>query len=169
MTTLEERIREFMDATGWSVTKIASIAGVSTSAVSQWIGGGPKEIKTIGNLKAALMLERESGFSALWLARGEGPKMVRQVANSQLGHRVYAVTEVTCLPEPFSQDEFDALPAEQKKDVAEMAAHLVAAFTRYNSPPTGGRGGWKHRRATEEKQAAEGPRSQRDERKRGRK
>lgn len=73
MLQLKERIEELMRAKGWSVAQIARAAGVSSSSVSQWLGKGSKEIKSIA-LGPALKLEAESGFSALWLSKGEGPK-----------------------------------------------------------------------------------------------
>lgn len=77
MKTLQERMADLMAATGWSVGKIAAVAGVTSSAVSQWVGHGDgKQSKSIGNIASALKLEKESGFSALWLAQGKGPKLV---------------------------------------------------------------------------------------------
>lgn len=76
MSTLQERMEEFLRETGLSVTQVAKTAGVSASAVSQWKGDGAKEIKSIGKIEAALYLERATGFSALWLAKGIGPKRV---------------------------------------------------------------------------------------------
>jgi hypothetical protein len=76
MSTLEERMGEFIRETGWTVTQIAATAKVSPSAVSQWLGKGTKTIHAIGNIEAAINLERESGYSALWLAKGKGPKKV---------------------------------------------------------------------------------------------
>lgn len=75
MQTLQERIEELMAARGWTVGKVASVAGVSSSAVSQWLGrGGAKSSKSIGDFEVALRLEKESGYSAMWLAKGKGPK-----------------------------------------------------------------------------------------------
>lgn len=74
--TLQERMVELMTATGWTVGEIASIAGVTSAAVSQWIGNGRgKQSKSIGNMEAAVKLEKASGFSWLWLAKGKGPKL----------------------------------------------------------------------------------------------
>lgn len=70
MSTLEERMAELMAESGWTVGEIAEIAKVSSSAVSQWINGQTLTIK----LEPAILLERESGYSALWLANGKGPK-----------------------------------------------------------------------------------------------
>jgi len=68
---------ELMTATGWTVGEIARIAGVTSAAVSQWVGNGQgKQSKSIGNAEAALRLEKASGFSWMWLAQGKGPKLI---------------------------------------------------------------------------------------------
>lgn len=75
-TTLQERMLELMTATGWTVGEIARIAGVTSAAVSQWVGNGAgKQSKSIGNAEAALRLEKASGFSWIWLAQGKGQKL----------------------------------------------------------------------------------------------
>lgn len=73
MSDLQTRIAELMAATSWSVGKIAEIAGVSSSAVTQWKDGPTKSI----SLEPAIRLERESGYSALWIASGKGEKLAR--------------------------------------------------------------------------------------------
>ncbi|MGJ7500098.1 hypothetical protein ACSFBF_07035 [Variovorax sp. ZT5P49] len=78
MKTLVERVQELMDVMHWDVEKVATTAGVSASAVYQWLGHGTKTIHSIGKIDAAIYLERASGFSALWLAKGLGPKMARE-------------------------------------------------------------------------------------------
>jgi transcriptional regulator with XRE-family HTH domain len=75
-TTLQDRMVELMTATGWTVGEIARIAGVTSAAVSQWVGNGAgKQSKSIGNAEAALRLEKASGFSWIWLAQGKGQKL----------------------------------------------------------------------------------------------
>ncbi len=74
MSTLESRIREVMATPGWtSPTEVAKAAGVSRSAVAQWLGQGSKRINSI-NLKAAMSLQRVTQFSAEWIATGSGPR-----------------------------------------------------------------------------------------------
>lgn len=64
-----------MKSRGWETAQqVADVAGVSRSAVAQWLGQGSKIIHTIGNMQAAENLERETGFRALWIAKGVGPK-----------------------------------------------------------------------------------------------
>ena len=70
MSTLQERMSEIMEATGKTVGEIATIAGVSSSAASQWKDGPTKSIKT----GPATRLEAATGYSALWISTGEGPK-----------------------------------------------------------------------------------------------
>ncbi len=70
MSTLEERIAEVMASTGRSISDLAAIAEVSTSAVSQWASGETKSIK----LEPAIRLQNALGYSALWLANGKGAK-----------------------------------------------------------------------------------------------
>lgn len=77
MPTLSERLDEVMTAMKWTRADVMRITGQSSSVVSQWMGRGAKNkiIRTIGSVKAAIMLERASGYSGLWIAEGEGLKM----------------------------------------------------------------------------------------------
>lgn len=82
MTSLQDRMVELMTATGWKVGDIARIAGVTSAAVSQWVGNGKgKQSKSIGNVDAALRLQKASGFSWLWLAQGKGEKLASASEN----------------------------------------------------------------------------------------
>lgn len=74
MSALKERIEELQTAMGWDDSQTARAAGVSRSAASQWLGKGSKIIHSIGDLEAALNLEQASGYCALWIAKGKGPK-----------------------------------------------------------------------------------------------
>lgn len=76
MLTLTERLTEMMTAMNWQQPDIIRESRQSSSVVSQWMGKGSKVIKTIGKMEAAIYLERATGFSALWLAKGIGPKLV---------------------------------------------------------------------------------------------
>lgn len=76
MTTLQDRPDELMQAMKWTQQDVMRISGQSSSVVSQWRGKGTKLIKTIGKIAAAEALSRASGYSALWIATGAGPKRV---------------------------------------------------------------------------------------------
>lgn len=74
MDTLEDRLNEVMQACGWARADLQRISGESSSVISQWMGRGSKTIRSIGSLEAALNLSAASGYSALWLAKGKGPR-----------------------------------------------------------------------------------------------
>lgn len=74
MSTLEDRLREVMAAMNWTRNDLKRVSGMSSSVVSQWMGQGSKPIHTMGKIEAATAIERASGFSAAWIAKGLGPK-----------------------------------------------------------------------------------------------
>lgn len=70
-------MKEVMAHKGWTTPQqVADVAGVSRSAAAQWLGQGSKIIHSIGNMEAAERLERDTGFAALWIAKGVGPKRI---------------------------------------------------------------------------------------------
>jgi hypothetical protein len=75
MSTLEERIREVMHVTGMDERTIAKACGVTPSAVYQWLGHGSKPINSIGDIEVATKLMHATGFCALWISKGKGPKL----------------------------------------------------------------------------------------------
>lgn len=83
MNTLQDRIAELMEVSGLSVGQLAEIAGVSSSAVSQWKDGPTKALKA----GPATRLAERTGYCARWIADGDGPKKdARQsVANTSPG------------------------------------------------------------------------------------
>lgn len=68
--SLSKRILEIVDA-GYKKSAIARAAGKSPAAVTQWISGETKEIKA----DSAAGIQAATGFSAVWIATGKGPKM----------------------------------------------------------------------------------------------
>lgn len=76
MATLQDRLAEIMRAMQWEHADLVRITGQSSSVVSQWRGKSTKLIKSIGSLDAAQRIEAASGYCALWVAKGEGPKLV---------------------------------------------------------------------------------------------
>jgi hypothetical protein len=76
MATLQERLTEVMAAMHWEHADLVRVSGQSSSVVSQWRGKSSKLIKSIGNMAAAQRIEAASGFCALWVAKGEGPKLL---------------------------------------------------------------------------------------------
>jgi transcriptional regulator with XRE-family HTH domain len=84
MAKLSERLQEVMDAKGWTHADLVRISQQSSSVVSQWLGKGSKEIKSIGKLGAALRLSEASGYSAVWIAEGVGPRMTTAFSATSL-------------------------------------------------------------------------------------
>lgn len=69
---LKDRLREVMDGAGLKKLQFAKVAGVSSGAVTQWLDGTTKAIKS----NKAANLQAATGYSAVWIATGEGEKMV---------------------------------------------------------------------------------------------
>lgn len=76
MDTLKDRMEELKTFTGWNINKICTVAGVISSAVSQWFGKGSKEIHSI-QIEPAILLGMATGFNPLWLSKGKLPKMLQ--------------------------------------------------------------------------------------------
>ena len=71
MNTLSARIKEIMAHTGLSTADVARICEVTDSAVSQWKSGD----KVTGlRPRPAFLLSQKTGYSAHWIATGEGEK-----------------------------------------------------------------------------------------------
>ena len=83
MNTLQDRIAELMEVSGLSVGQLAEIAGVSSSAVSQWKDGPTKALKA----GPATRLAERTGYCARWIADGDGPKKDprQSIANTSPG------------------------------------------------------------------------------------
>ena len=74
--TLQQRIAEIMQVMKWEHADLMRVSGQSSSVVSQWRGKSKeKTIRSIGKTEAAEALEAATGYAALWIAKGLGPKM----------------------------------------------------------------------------------------------
>lgn len=71
---LQERIELLMAEKDWDIATVARVAGVTHSAVSQWLGRGSKPTKSIGDMEVAQRLAVSTGYKALWIAKGKGDK-----------------------------------------------------------------------------------------------
>lgn len=69
---LKQRLEHLMAECGWDRSDLIAASGQSQSVVSQWLGHGSKEIKSISKLEAAFGIAELSGFNPLWIARGIG-------------------------------------------------------------------------------------------------
>ena len=66
---LKDRIQELVDA-GHKKSQLAKAAGKSPASVTHWLNGETHEIKS----DSAAGLQALTGFSAVWIATGKGPK-----------------------------------------------------------------------------------------------
>lgn len=117
MSTLIERMNEVMASKGWdNPQQVADVADVTRSAAAQWIGQGSKIIHTIGKMQAAENLERETGFKALWIAKGIGPKYVESNDRPKSDW-------------PFAEwIDFDRIQALSREDLVFLAGKLDSAL-----------------------------------------
>ena len=69
---LKDRLREVMEGAGLKKLQFAKAAGVSSGAVTQWLDGSTKAIKS----SKAAALQAATGYSAVWIATGVGDKLV---------------------------------------------------------------------------------------------
>lgn len=74
-TDLSRRLGEVMQAKGWARADLVRISGQSSSLVSQWLGVSQRPVYQINKAEAAERLSIASGYAALWIAKGLGPKM----------------------------------------------------------------------------------------------
>ena len=72
--TLRDRIQEVVEA-GYTQAKLAKAAGKTPAAVTFWLDGSSKNIKS----DSAAGIQALTGFNAVWIATGKGPKKVLTV------------------------------------------------------------------------------------------
>ena len=79
MSTLAERIKEIMLATGLTTQQMATVCACSYQAVKKWENG------TSASIDGAhlIALAEKTGYEAKWIITGKGPK-----------HRAYAKNEI---------------------------------------------------------------------------
>lgn len=73
---LSDRIQEIVQA-GFTKAALAKAAGKTAAAVTHWLNGSSREIKS----DSAAGIQKLTNYSAVWIATGEGPKFV-DVANT---------------------------------------------------------------------------------------
>lgn len=104
MILLETRIRYILaeekkaGRSGKQAT-LARMAGVTKSAVGQWLAGKTKKISS----DAAENIEKNLGYNRKWLMNGKGPILVQNMPNAW--------------PFTISKENFDKLDAEDKKAI----------------------------------------------------
>ncbi len=123
----EAQRRTFMQRTGYTKGRVSQLLSE---------GFGERSAQTIAaklRLRDARWFDRPLGTPV------NAPPAKLNVSSGQIdrpnGPAPEPVTNVTLLPEPFDHDRFASLPEEQRRDIAKVAALMVDAFSRYNTPP----------------------------------
>lgn len=137
--SLSTRIQEIV-AAGYKKSVLARAAGKSPAAVTQWISGETKEIKA----DSAAGIQTVTGFSAVWIATGKGPKMaaVSNVSPVQERKRVPLISWVQAGSWSEVQDTFAAGEADHwerafSSSPSESAFALVVEGESMTSPYPG--------------------------------
>jgi transcriptional regulator with XRE-family HTH domain len=127
--TLSERLAELMAAKGWTRQQLQQAAGVSSSVISQWLGKGTKEIKSIGDTAAAERLAQATGYALLWIAKGQGPKKPIAAARAPAHPTTVLKAEEPAPPGPRFADRMQVSPSDwallQDIKVAATAAEIA--------------------------------------------
>lgn len=126
---LKDRIQELVNA-GYKKSELAQAAGKTAAAVTHWLNGETQEIKS----SSAIGLQSLTGFSAVWISSGKGPK--KMAANDPerfaIDPEKYRLAWVVgrgsggYLPETLWMDGDYPVGAEQ--DYAEVASADPQAF-----------------------------------------
>jgi transcriptional regulator with XRE-family HTH domain len=74
--TLADRIDEAIQGSKKTRADIARACGVTQASVTFWLDGTTKSLKA----ETALALEQATGYRALWILKGLGPRKVEAVA-----------------------------------------------------------------------------------------
>ena len=125
-STLTERLHEVMQAKGWTHADLMRVSGQSSSVVSQWLGKGSKAIKSIGKMEAAESIAAESGYAALWIAKGKGRKFTAPVVAAGLPAQAQALDEhELALLQEFRRLKSDVLRGRAIERVAALVIESV--------------------------------------------
>ena len=98
--SIAARITEVRTTLGWSKRQLASMVGVTPTAVGQWERGNTKNLKN----EFLFKLERATGYSAKWFVTGRGPKMAGETLSED------ALVLIDCI---MQMNEADRLMVEQ--------------------------------------------------------
>jgi transcriptional regulator with XRE-family HTH domain len=95
MPTLSEIVKEVMTDQQTDQAGLSRLAGVTKSAVSQWLSGSTKRL----DAEAAFNLQRKTGWSAEYLMLGTGPKKMKPGTEGI----VKEIAEMVAVMEPAAQ------------------------------------------------------------------
>lgn len=115
-----------MQAMSWEYGDLVAASGMSKSVVSQWLGRGSKPIHSIGHMAAAERLEAATGFAALWLAKGQGPKRIE--FGSQVEARAW---------QELGRASMQARPVRENEEMPSWLAYAPGNGQRYRADLVG--------------------------------
>lgn len=118
MSTMAERINEAMGE--MTPGELAKAADVTPGAVTQWRDGSVKSLSA----KSAAKLEKVTGYRAVWIATGRGPK---KLEGFTAGQREVTAADLQMLEDFYSllEDDQTRLLEEIRTGAAKMRAHLA--------------------------------------------
>lgn len=74
--SLSERLQEAIEASGKSKAEIARACNITQASINHWMTGKTRSLRA----ETALALEQITGFSAVWLTSGRGPKLAEHTS-----------------------------------------------------------------------------------------
>lgn len=141
--SLAERIREAMGEL--TPAELARRAQVTAAAVTFWLDGSTKSLKA----EKAALLEQATGYNAVWLATGRGPKRREEPQPEYAGTRTTQVRRVPIvgtarMGEDGFYDEISSIPGagDGHVDIATGDPEAYGLRVRGNSMAPAIRDGW---------------------------
>lgn len=136
MRSLTERLELVMKEKAWDHADVVRISGQTSSVVSQWLGKGSKEIKSIKKMEAAMRLSEASGFCALWIAEGKGPEraLPKESLSDSAPYTVNPYSDTKMILAPVV--EWARLGTDLYKDNKEVIASRFEAIPAGSKPNT---------------------------------
>lgn len=116
MKALHERVSHAITTSGHYASSVARELKISPEAVLMWMDGTTKTIKAENIFKLADL----TGFSARWLATGDGPRI-----DSYLNTTIQRVVHV-----------MEKLPADEQSKFARMADAFIGPASNDDAPST---------------------------------
>ena len=135
-TTLEERVKERMQATGLKNAALAKICGVRPPTSYNWASGKTKNIKGTPLLKAAAAL----GVTPEWLANGKGPKFPSDQDSSSKPTVMEPsgnLGELNTASDPWTREAFEIMSKLSENDRRAVVANMKTFIQNLNPPRDG--------------------------------
>lgn len=116
---LKDRIQELIEA-GHSRSDLARFAGVSAAAVSHWVSGETRVLKS----EVAALLQQKTGYSAVWISTGKLPKKIDQATSAST---VLGPEDQTSSYWPFAVTPHEFQSSMTAEDIARLNTYIQIA------------------------------------------